>query len=322
MNQGIDSIKSMEGIDRFWGDEAQGFSQNSLDILIPTIRKPGSELWFSWNPKLKTDPIDAMFRGPHPPPNAIVRRINFGDNPWFSDEMRQDMEWDKRRDTAKYQHIWLGEYLERTDAQVFRNWRIGLESEFEPEKASAFYHGADWGFAEDPTTLVRSYVTGRTIYIDYEAREIGCDIDYTPFLFGGFDDEELKSLNRDAWKKISQKRLPNWTGIPSARKWSIRADSARPETISYMQSHGFPMMVGARKGAGSVEEGVEFLKSYDIVVHPRCVHTISELTHYSYMTDKLTGKVIPKLKDAKNHVIDAIRYSMEEVRSAKIVFMF
>jgi phage terminase large subunit len=83
-----------------------------------------------------------------------------------------------------------------------------------------------------------------------------------------------------------------------------------------MRKHGFPKIMGAVKGAKSVEEGVEWLKSYDIVVHPRCTHTIDELTFYSYKTDPLTGKVLPVLQDKKNHVIDALRYACEGVRRA------
>ena len=88
----------------------------------------------------------------------------------------------------------------------------------------------------------------------------------------------------------------------------------RPETISYMQRHGYPKLVPATKGQGSVEDGIEFLKSYDIVVHPNCRHTIDELTLYAYKTDPLTGEVLPVLADKKNHVIDALRYAVELLR--------
>ena len=104
--------------------------------------------------------------------------------------------------------------------------------------------------------------------------------------------------------------------VPDAEKWWITADSARPETISYMQKHGFPKMGAAIKGAKSLEEGVQFLQSYDIVVHPRCKHTIQELTLYSYKTDPLTGVVLPALEDKDNHVIDAVRYANEGARRA------
>jgi phage terminase large subunit len=84
-----------------------------------------------------------------------------------------------------------------------------------------------------------------------------------------------------------------------------------------MQRNGFPKIRSAIKGAKSLEEGVEFLKSFDIVVHPRCKHTIDELTLYSYKTDPLTGQVVPVLDDKDNHVIDAIRYACEGARRAK-----
>jgi phage terminase large subunit len=104
--------------------------------------------------------------------------------------------------------------------------------------------------------------------------------------------------------------------VPESEKWPITADSARPETISYMRKNGFPKIMSAVKGARSLEEGVEFLKSFDIVVHPRCRHLADELTLYSYETDKLTGQVIPKLKDKDNHLIDALRYACEGARRA------
>jgi phage terminase large subunit len=83
-----------------------------------------------------------------------------------------------------------------------------------------------------------------------------------------------------------------------------------------MRKHGYPKINAAIKGAKSLEEGVEFLKSFDIVVHSRCTHLIDELTMYSYEVDALTGQVMPKLKDKDNHVIDALRYACEGVRKA------
>lgn len=102
--------------------------------------------------------------------------------------------------------------------------------------------------------------------------------------------------------------------VPDSRKWFITADSARPETISYMQKHGYPKISAAIKGSGSIEEGVEFLLSYDIIVHPRCVETIKEFSTYSYKVDKLTEEVLPILSDRDNHVIDAVRYACEGAR--------
>ena len=103
-----------------------------------------------------------------------------------------------------------------------------------------------------------------------------------------------------------------------ARNWVITSDSARPETISYLQHHGYPRIEAAIKGANSVKEGVIFLQGYDIIIHPRCVHTIDEFTMYSFKKDPLTGLVTPILEDKKNHVIDSVRYATERLRGGGV----
>lgn len=285
-NHTADSIKSLEGYDRAWVEEAQSLSQQSLDLLRPTIRKPGSELWFTWNPRNENDPVNWLLRGDNPPPKSTVIEVNFEDNPWFPDVLADEMEYDKRRDPDKFQHVWKGAYLQNSQSRVFRNWTI---EEFESDEEAMHRLGADWGFSVDPTVLVRCHIVGRTLYVDYEAYMVGCEITDTPDLF---------------------------MQIPDSEKWPIVADSARPETISHMKKNGFPKIMSAVKGPKSVEEGIEWLKSYDIVVHPRCVHTIDELMLYSYKTDPATNQVLPILEDKKNHVIDALRYACEGVRRA------
>jgi phage terminase large subunit len=286
-NTTAESIKSLEGYDIAWVEEAQTLSQRSMDMLRPTIRKPSSQLWFSWNPGKDTDPVDVLLRGGHAPPGTILVEANFFDNPYFPDVLRAEMEYDKSRDLDKYSHIWLGQYEQNSEARVFRNWRI---EEFEAPQGVTFRLGADWGFSVDPSCLVRCYIDGRTLYVDYEAYQVGCEIVNLPELF---------------------------MSVPEAEKWPIVADSARPETISHMRKNGFPRILSAVKGARSLEEGVEWLKSFDIVVHPRCKHLIDELTLYSYKTDPLTGLVLPLLADKDNHVLDSLRYACEGVRRAQ-----
>lgn len=285
-NHTSESIKSLDGFDRAFFEEAQNASEKSLTLLRPTIRKPGSELWFAWNPDKETDPIDKLLRGPELPPGAIVVQANYMDNPWLPDELRAEMEYDRRRDPDKYAHVWLGEYQRNSEARVFRNWEI---KEFDAPSDAIHRFGADWGFSIDPSVLVRCHIVGQKLYVDYEAYQVGCEIVDLPSLF---------------------------LTVPEAEKWAMTADSARPETISHMRKNGFPKIYPAVKGARSVEEGIEFLRSFDIVVHPRCKHTIDELTLYSYETDPLTGKVIPKLSDKDNHVIDSLRYACEGARRA------
>lgn len=281
-NHTSDSIKSLQGFKRAWVEEAQSLSQRSLDLLRPTIRDEGSEIWFSWNPEKNTDPVDVLLCGDIPPPDSIVVHANYSDNPFFPKVLRDEMEYDRERDYDKFLHVWMGQYNKVSEAVVFKNWVI---EEFETDQHAEFKFGADWGFASDPTTLIRCYFKGeKDLYIDYEAYMVGCEIMQLPDLFDS---------------------------VPESRKWFIRADSARPETISHMRNNGYPKIIAAKKGAGSVDEGIEFLRGFDIHIHPRCVETIKEFTNYQYKIDAKTDEVLPVLLDKDNHCIDAIRYAVE-----------
>lgn len=277
------SIKSLEGFDVAWIEEAQTISQASLDILTPTIRKPGSELWASYNPGSETDPIDVLART-LPPELATVITANWSDNPFFPDVLRADLEHDRARNPDKYLHVWQGHYRSMSEARIFRNWRIG---EVAVPARAIWRIGVDFGFAVDPTAAIRCCLIGdRTLYIDHEAYEVNTPTEALP-----------AALNR----------------IPEAAAWPSTADSARPETIDYLKRHGFPKLKGAAKGKGSVEDGITFLQGLDIVVHPRCVNTIREMGSYAYRTDKRTGEILPEPEDANNHAIDALRYACERL---------
>jgi phage terminase large subunit len=282
------SIKSLEGYDIAWVEEAQSLSAYSLKLLRPTIRKPGSELWFTWNPESADDPVDQLLRGPKPIAGSVVVQANWRDNPWFPAELDADRLSDQERIPDEYDHIWEGAYLTISDAIVFRQ-RVTVEP-FDTPSDARLYHGADWGFAQDPTALVRCWIRGSgpaaELMIDMEAGGPGVEIDRLPALFDT---------------------------VPTARRWPIKADSARPETISYMARQGFNISA-AKKWPGSVEDGVEHLRGFRrIVVHPRCERAAREFRLYSYKVDKQTGQVLPELVDANNHWIDALRYALDGV---------
>jgi phage terminase large subunit len=209
------------------------------------------------------------------------------DNPWLPEELKIELEYDRLRDFDKFQHIWMGQYKKSSEARVFKNW---VTEEFERPEGTIYRLGADWGFSVDPSTLIRCSVEENRLYIDYEAYMIGCEIVNLPDLFDR---------------------------VPESRKWFCRADSARPETISHMQRNGYPKMQAATKGKGSIDEGIAFLQSFDIVVHPRCTHLIDELNSYSYKRDSLTEEILPIIEDKNNHIIDALRYACEGIRNAK-----
>lgn len=284
-----ESIKSTEGLDLVVIEEADKVSQTSLDLLPPTLRKEGSELWAIWNRRNENDPIDRLFLGPKgPPPNSLVVEMNWHDNPWFTEKLRAEMEWMRRTDHDKYLHIWGGKPVQRSDSKVFTNWRVDDIDDRVPEDAIPRF-GADWGYSVDPTVLVKCYVWDRTLYIREEAWAIGCETIDTPRLFDG---------------------------VSEARLFPVVADSARPETISHMRNHDYPLIRGARKGAGSIADGIGFMQSYEIVVHPSCEHVEDEIGNFSFLVDPHTDEVTNKLQDRKNHTIDSVRYALEAYRRA------
>lgn len=276
----INEIKSIEGIDYCWVEEAQSVSEESWSILIPTIRKEGSEIWVTFNPDREEDATYQRFVKNNPP-DSIVRLVNFYDNAWFPDVLHKEMEYDKEVDYGKYEHIWLGKTVIDTDAQIYHG-KFELK-EFHTPDGVTFFYGADWGFANDPTAVIRCFIQEQCLYIDYESGGVGVEFEELPALFDK---------------------------IPDIRKWEIRADSARPETISYMSRQQFKIKA-CPKWKGSVEDGIEYIRSFrKIYVHPRCKHTYEEFKFYSYKQDKNTGDILPIVLDKDNHYMDALRYAL------------
>lgn len=278
-----ESIKSLEGFDIALVEEAQPLSQRSLDLLRPTIRKPGSEIWLLWNPIHETDPVDVFMRGPDAPKDAIVIEVNYEDNPWFPDTLRAEVVHDQRVNLEKFEWIWRGKYLAHAEARYFKNWHI---EDFEAPADAQFRFGLDWGYS-DPLAFIRCFIVGRKLFVDHEAYEIECKIRETPGLL---------------------------LTVPEAEKHEIVAGSDRPERIDDLLDRGFRKIRRAVRGPNSVEQGLEWLQDYEIIVHPRCRHLIDELRLFSHPVDRITGKVLTGYVDENNHLIEALRYACEAVR--------
>ena len=276
-------IKSTEGIDICWAEEAEKVSENSWHILIPTIRKMGSEIFVSFNPDLESDPTSQRFIVNQPPGMRSVK-TSWRDNPWLSDELRAEKDYLARVDTEAIAHECEGGFRTNTTAQVLLG-KTTIEA-FDPQMdCDGPYQGADWGFSQDPSVLVRLWINGNRLYIEYEAYGIGVDTNDLSELFDK---------------------------VPFARKFVTRADNARPETVSYMKQHGYPLMESVEKWKGSVEDGVAYLRQFEqIVIHPRCVHAAEEARLWSFKVDRLSGDVLPVLVDAHNHIWDAARYGLQ-----------
>ena len=156
-----DSVKSLEGFDRAWVEEAQSLSDRSLSLLRPTIRAENSELWFSWNPSRPTDPIDQLLRGAVAPSGAAVVRANWSDNPWFPSVLEQERMDCLVNQPERYGHIWEGEYstvLEGayyarhlTDAQL--QGRIGFVPRDPLMKIYAFWDIGGTSSKSDATSI-------------------------------------------------------------------------------------------------------------------------------------------------------------------------
>ncbi|NNI59318.1 PBSX family phage terminase large subunit [Pasteurella multocida] len=284
LRHNLDSIKSKARILLAWVDEAESVSEMAWSKLIPTVREHNSEIWLTWNPEKKDSATDKRFRQ-FPPDSSVIVEMNYTDNPWFPDVLEQERLNDKKRlDDATYRWIWEGAYLEASEAQIFNGKYEELE--FKPNQDfNGPYFGLDFGFAKDPTAAVKCWVFDNNLYIEYEAGKTGLELDHT----AGFMKER----------------------VPDIEKYILRADSARPESISYLKRNGIPRIEGVKKWSGSVEDGIEHIKSYKkVYIHPRCKETLREFRLYSYKTDRLTGDVLPTVLDEHNHYIDAIRYAL------------
>lgn len=277
-------IKSTEGVDICWVEEAQSVSSDSWAILIPTIRKEGSEIWVTFNPGEESDPTYQRFIV-NPPDDSITVEVNYYDNPYLPETLRKEMEYCKRVDYEAYEHIWLGKPKSISDSVIFRNrYRVEAFPDDLWQQADRLFFGADFGFANDPSTLIRMFMIGTRLYIEYEAYGVGVELDEMPQFYDS---------------------------IPEVRKWPLKGDNSRPETISYLSRQGFSMDAAA-KWKGSVEDGVTYLKGFEeIIIHERCKHTADEFRHYSYKVDKKTGEILPIIVDKFNHCIDAIRYGLD-----------
>jgi phage terminase large subunit len=281
-------IKSSEGVDIVWVEEAESVSKASWDILIPTIRKPGSEIWITFNPREKGDPTYTRFVV-EPPDNALVLMINWRDNPWFPHELEVERKASALRDPDEYAHIWEGQPKMRRDTQVMANkWQVQT---FEPKDSwDGPYYGLDFGFSQDPAFAVEVWRGDGCLWIRREA-----------VAKPGSFEIELDHLGAFLLKTL-----------PGCQDRTMRGDSSRPENIAYLRRHELPLIGPTHKWPGSVEDGVAWLRSHDsIIIHPDCPEMLFEATHWQYKVDPHTGEILKTIIDKFNHGWDSVRYAMD-----------
>ncbi|MCK4957741.1 MAG: terminase large subunit, partial [Planctomycetes bacterium] len=250
------------------------------------------EIWFSWNPSKETDAVEKLFDESDDEDSVLVH-VNYTDNPYCPDVMKRLAEKTRKRNFEKYNHVWLGGFNTRSEAMVFDHWRV---DDFTPLKTwDGPYYGMDFGFSNDPSCFVRCYINDNTLYIDQDAGKVKLELDDTAAYFIKAD--------------------------PEVARHAMRADSARPESISYLKRNGLPRIVGVKKGAGSVEDGVEHINTYDeIVIHTRCEDMAAEAQDYSFKVNK-GGDVTTDIVDADNHRWDAVRYALQPlIKKVNLIF--
>ena len=299
LKHNISGIRSTEGIDICWVEEAELVSDDSWMLLIPTLfRKKDSELLVTYNPETDGSATDLRFCK-NIPPSCAWAEVNFEDNPWFPEGLKELQEYDKKVDEEKWQHVWQGRYKQYADALIFKG-KILVEDFETPTDSVQFYFGADFGFSNDPTVLSRMFIKDGKLYIDQEAYGIGVEI------------TDLHQF---------------FASVPGSDRWRITADSQRPDTISFLsQSHtakngttypGYDI-IGAEKGKGSVEDGIQFLRGFEqIVIHPRCRGAVDNFFNYKWKQDRVTQEILPIPLDSSNHVPDSCRYALERYIKSK-----
>lgn len=323
MVNNVTGIKGLAGYDIAWMEEVENVSLISLDTLFPTIyRNENSQIWAGFNPRYEDDPSytelvqpyeSKMVDGVYDDGKTLVIEMNYCHNPWHGEKMEQERLKMMERDYERYLWIWEGKFFKHSNEQIlFGKWEV---REFTPEPNWQDLFGADFGFSQDPSTLIKSWYDedDETLYIEHEAYMVGVDLLEMGMFYAGKEgcsDDQLAEYDL-----IYSSKYP---GVPGAITGRIWADESRPDTIAMLRKNkGFDIK-GAPKGPGSVEDGIMFLRGLKkIVLHPRCKNVITECKNYKWKVDPKTEKILSVPVDDYNHAIDAIRYSLNKQIRAK-----
>jgi phage terminase large subunit len=278
------SVKSIEGIDVAWVEEAQSVSNTSIEVLTPTVRKPGSQIIYTYNRLMEDDPVHnrLVIEGR---PNTLVINVNYDialKYGWMPDVIRMEMEDDKTNRPALYKHKWLGEpnSLER---KIYKDWNIIASI---PHEARLERYGLDFGYSNDPSSIVAIYKYN-----------------------GGFILDEITYQ-----KGLSNKQLADT--LNAIDKALVIGDSAEPKSIDEIKAYGVNI-VPAIKGQGSVNQGIQFVQDQRISVTKRSVNIIREYRNYLWKTDK-DGKILNEPEHQFSHSMDAVRYGLSDYKEAVV----
>lgn len=280
------SVKSIEGIDLAWVEEAQTVSKKSIDVLTPTVRKPGSKIIYTYNRLEEEDPVHKrlVIEGR---PNSLIINVNYDvamKHGWFPEVLRIEMEDDREKRSALYRHKWLGE-PNTTEGRIYQGWNIIDEI---PHEAKLVRYGVDFGYSIDPTVIVAIY-----------------------YYNGGYIIDEVTYQ-----KGLSNKSIADI--LNTREKALVIADSAEPKSIQEIYDYGVNIQ-GANKGQGSVNQGIQFVQDQKLSLTRRSIKTHTAYVSYRWATDK-DDKPLNVPDDTVHewsNPMDAIRYGMNSLKPPK-----
>ena len=281
-------LLSISGVTVTWVEEATEISKEIFDQLVLRMRggRLRKHMYLSFNPISATHWLKAEFFD-NPRDDAFICHTTYQDNRFLEQEYIDNLLDMKDRNPVKYDVYALGKWG-TTGKKVYENWVEADFDRYHLVKNNIYLQsaiGVDFGYISDATTLTATLVDleNRKIYIYDEMYEHGL-------------------LNNEIASEIIAK------GYGKER---IIADSAEKKSIDEIRGYGVPRIEPAKKGSGSIMQGVQFINQFQIYVHPRCVHTIDELENYSYKKDNKTGQYLNQPIDDFNHLLDALRYALE-----------
>lgn len=278
-----EKIKSITGITDIWVEEATEFAEEDIEQLNLRLRANADSLQmlFSFNPVSKANWVYRRWfaDGVEITSDTTIHKSTYKDNKFLPEEYIATIEKMAQTNPTYYRIYALGEFAS-LDKLVFNNWSIGT---VEDTASWDLLCGLDFGFVNDPTAFIVSFVNDNTLYIDREMVQKGL-------------------LNNQIAIAISELGFA---------KSTIIGDSAEQKSIEELKRSGLYRIYPASKGQGSILQGIQKLQQYNIIVNPRCEHTIVELQNYAWKKDRQSGEYVNEPIDEFNHCIDALRYSLQ-----------
>lgn len=285
------SIKSIEGIDIAWVEEAQTVSTTSLEVLTPTVRKPGSQIIYTYNRLLEEDPVHKrlVLEGR---PNTLIINCNYDiaeKYGYLPDEIKNEIEDDKLNRPSLYKHKWLGE-PNSIERRVYQDW---VQIDSIPHEARLERRGLDFGYKNDPTAIVGIYYYNGGYILDEEMYRKGMH-------------------NNDIAAFLNNAPQPNTLTI---------ADSAEPKSIDELTLLGANVL-GVRKMGGTLasghkagfkQYGIDYVRQQKISVTKRSLNIWNEYLTYLHKEDK-EGKILNEPEDGNDHAMDATMYGFMGLR--------